>query len=318
MAVPATVTLPPPSNPAEPRPVRLFAVGDLMLGRNVERVAAEQGYPWLFAQFRDQWANHDVVFGNLEGPIVTRHRPTPTGSFSFSFPSSTAGVLRDVGFTVLALGNNHGLDQGEAGFTQTKELLDAVGIRSAGHPRDIADAHAAAWQVRGVPITLLSYNATWPQFSLAAASAQVKRAASSTDEFIIVSMHWGDEYRQQAGPRQVKIAHALVDAGADLVIGHHPHVEQNIERYQDKLIFYSLGNFIFDQYFSRETQRGLAFSLAITPDRLRYQLIPYASQRSQPQPLAPGARDARLAALAASSSPELSDAIQRGTIVLPR
>ena len=78
------------------------------------------------------------------------------------------------------------------------------------------------------------------------------------------------------------------------------------------------GNFVFDQYFSRETQEGLAFSLAITPEELRYDLVPYASQRSQPRPLEPGRRDARLAALAASSSPELSDAIRRGTIVLPR
>lgn len=314
----AIETLPPPSNPAEPRPVRLFAVGDLMLGRNVERVAAQHGYPWLFERFRSQWADYDAVFGNLEGPIVRRHRLTPTGSFSFSFPSSTAPVLRDVGFTVLALGNNHGLDQGEAGFAQTKEFLDAAGIRSAGHPRDIADAHAATWEVRGVPITLLSYNATWPQFSLAAASAQVERAASSTAAFVIVSVHWGEEYVQQASARQRKIGHALVDAGADLVIGHHPHVEQNLERYRDRLIFYSLGNFIFDQYFSRETQEGLAFGLEITPDRLRVRLVPFASVRSQPQPLADERRDARLAALAASSSPELSASIRRGTIELPR
>ena len=316
--VTAPATLPQPSNPVAPKPVRLFAVGDLMLGRNVERVAAERGYPWLFEVFRNQWADHDVVFGNLEGPIVRRHRPTPTGSFSFSFPSTTAGVLRDAGFTLLALGNNHGLDQGEAGFTQTKGYLDAVGIRSAGHARDISEEHVLTWQVRDQGFVLLSYNATWPQFTTAAATDQVQRAVSSTDAFVIVSMHWGDEYVQQAGPRQVKIAHALVDAGADLVIGHHPHVEQNIERYQDKLIFYSLGNFIFDQYFSRETQEGLAFSLAMTPEELRYELIPFASQRSQPQPLESDRRDARLAALAASSTPELSDTIRRGIIVLPR
>lgn len=289
-----------------------------MLGRNVERVAGEQGYPWLFDQFRSQWVNHDVVFGNLEGPIVLKHRPTPSGSFSFSFPTSTAPVLRDVGFTVMALGNNHGLDQGDAGFTQTKAALTAAGVGSAGHARDIADEHALTWTVREETFTLLSYNATWPQFDLDRVVNQVQRYASSTDGLLIVSMHWGDEYIQQAGARQIKIGHALVDAGADLIIGHHPHVVQNLELYQDKLIFYSLGNFIFDQYFSDETQEGLAFSLEITKPSLRFRLVPYVGVRSQPIPRSADQAASRLAALAASSSPELSAGIRSGTIELSR
>lgn len=312
---PAPVVQPPPIAP-EP-PLTLFAVGDIMLDRNVETVIRQHGANFLFDGTRELLAGHDIVFGNLEGPLVSRHRQTVTGSFVFSFPSSTAALLKQEGFTVVALANNHGLDHGRQGLAQTQEYLRAAGVRFAGHPKIIADEYAAAWAVRGRLVTMLAYNAVWPDFSLPQAVSQVKRFASSTDDFTIVSMHWGNEYAPRANTRQTTIAHALIDAGADLIIGHHPHVAQNLELYRGKLIFYSLGNFIFDQYFSPATQEGLALSLQMTETGHRVELFPYRSVRSQPRLLVGDERLEWLAAYAPGSGETIAPQVRRGVIALP-
>ncbi len=316
--LPLSPVVPSTSATVAPPPLTLAAVGDIMLDRNVETVIRRQGASFLFDGVRELLANRDVVFGNLEGPIIARHRQTVTGSLVFSFPSSTAALLQREGFTVVALANNHGLDHGAKGFSETREYLRAAGVRFAGHPKIIADEHAASWEVRDATVTLLAYNAVWPEFDLAEAVAQVERFASATDQFTIVSLHWGNEYVPRANARQTAIAQALIDAGADLIIGHHPHVVQNLEAYQGAMIFYSLGNFIFDQYFSPETQEGLAFTLERLPTEDRFTLYPYQSAQSQPALLVGDERSKWLDAYAASSAPMLAPMVRTGVLTLPR
>ena len=117
--------------------------------------------------------------------------------------------------------------------------------------------------------------------SLVGAKLDVKKAEAVVSalkgsvDWVIVSIHWGEEYDQYVNTAQQNLAHALIDRGADAIVGHHPHVVQGVEVYKNKPIFYSLGNFIFDQYFSVETQQGLAVSLEFSDDGVAYALQPF-------------------------------------------
>ena len=138
------------------------------------------------------------------------------------------------------------------------------------------------------------------------------------DNFLIISLHWGEEYKLINSSAQQKFAHQVIEAGADLIIGHHPHVVQNIEKYQGKLIFYSLGNFIFDQYFSPDTQQGLAVGLEIYPKNLVYRLFPLQINLSQPVLMEQNKASEFLIQLAKRSDDKLVDEIKDGIIKIER
>jgi len=138
------------------------------------------------------------------------------------------------------------------------------------------------------------------------------------DNFLMVSLHWGEEYKLINSPAQQSLSHRIIKAGADLIIGHHPHVVQNIEKYQGKLIYYSLGNFIFDQYFSPDTQEGLAVGLEIHPDRLVCRLFPLQINLSQPVLMKQNKAREFLIQLANRSDNRLVDEIKSGIIKIER
>ena len=133
-------------------------------------------------------------------------------------------------------------------------------------------------------------------------------------KFLIIFMHWGQEYQFANSYSQQNLSHKMIDAGADLIIGCHPHVVQNIEIYKEKLVFYSLGNFILDQYFSEETQQGLAVKLEIYTEKLVFRLFPIQSHLSQPSLMEKEKADKFLEALSQRSSQELAGEIKAGTI----
>ena len=135
---------------------------------------------------------------------------------------------------------------------------------------------------------------------------------------IIINIHWGKEYQGKNNQAQQNLAHQIIDTGADLIIGHHSHVVQNIELYNDKLIFYSLGNFIFDQYFSKEVQQSIAIGVEINSSNEIYHLFPINSQLSQPFLMSQQEADLFLADLASKSTANLSEQIKKGTINIRR
>ncbi len=269
-------------------PVRMIVVGDIMLGRNVEAKMKKNGVDYPFEQVRDWFRSADLVFANLEGPIPARHIPTVTGSTNFSFVSSTPDILRRNGVSVVSMANNHALDKGAAAYRRTKEVLEAAGIAAVGHPNEYTEDLAVTKVIRGQKFVFVAFSeAVNQKFDKKKAIKLVRSASEDQTAFIVVSIHWGDEYQTQANKKQVRLAHEFVDAGVDLIIGHHPHVVQNHEVYHDRLILYSLGNFIFDQYFSEETQRGLAVELEIGEREVEATLIPIDLHGSQPKPTAP-------------------------------
>ncbi|HID07503.1 MAG TPA: CapA family protein [Armatimonadetes bacterium] len=243
----------------------LFAAGDIMLGRGVGRLILKHGADYPFKSMQNIIASADIAFGNLESPITPRGRLVAKNNrMIFSAPPKAVNGLVNAGFDVLSLANNHATNFGLQALYDTIATLNEHGIAYVGAGRNFEEAHQPALlDANGITVAFLAYNEV-PGVMRATNShggvawADVKqaqrdvRAVRPYADVVIVSMHMGREYvsfphgfyRKNA---VIEFAHAVIDAGADIVLGHHPHTPQGIEYYRGKLIAYSLGNFVFDQ-----------------------------------------------------------------------
>lgn len=299
-------------------------VGDIMLDREVENLMAKNGMLYPFRKINRFTNGVDIVFGNLEGPIVKNPPDFPDRSLKFAFSKDTVEGLAFGNFSLLSLANNHILNTGENGQKETREFLEKGNIDSVGD--SLKCSQEFLYQKDG--IAFLAFNKIYPS---ACANQEIIDAiksakAENPEDFLIVSLHWGNEYRLTSSYRQRQLAYQIIDTGADLIVGHHPHVVQEIEIYKNKLIFYSLGNFIFDQYFSENTQQGLAVGLEIYPDanarkysslngkELVFRLFPIQSELSQPFLMEQKNAKAFLEKLAERSDKSLAEEIKSGII----
>ncbi|MBU1149234.1 CapA family protein [Patescibacteria group bacterium] len=253
---------------AEPQQTVLLFGGDVMLARTVEeKMVKYNDWSAPFIDIADQMAQADISFINLESPIYDGGNTTPAGSVVFrALPESIAG-LQTAGVDIVTLANNHFADQGTAGMNYTMEILAENNITYCGAGLTSEQSHQAAiMEKNGLKFAYLGY--AYPNYNLASESSiginpmdvgqmrdDVGKASSMAD-VVIVSMHAGAEYVYTPNSQQIDFAHQAIESGADLVIGHHPHVVQTYEQYQDGHIFYSLGNLIFDQEWSVPTTEG--------------------------------------------------------------
>ncbi|NIO69830.1 MAG: hypothetical protein GTN71_12575 [Anaerolineae bacterium] len=254
--------------------IELMTVGDVMLGRGVANKSQPLAAvaPWLRAA--------DLTLGNLECVIADEGVPRP-GPYRLRAPPSAVAALRDAGFDVLGLANNHALDFGPAGLAETVSRLQEAGIATVGvGPNAEAAIQPLIRQIGGVRLALLAFNAVsdpedepqddgwtragWDRTQATAAIATARAGA----DVVIVSVHWGYEYELRVDPAQRDAARAMLEAGADLVIGHHPHVVQGSRVSEGRFVAYSLGNFVFDQQRG-ETQQGLALRTLFDKQGLR-------------------------------------------------
>lgn len=292
----------------------ILFLGDIMLGRHVEHLMEKNGYFYPFENLRSFLAGTDIVFGNLEGPISEKPEKFPANSLKFSFSPAAAESLSSAGINLVSLANNHLLDTDQPGLAETKNILKKSSINFVGDPLKCA----SEFSFRHENLIFLAFNKTYPHIcpekEIAEAVKNAKLAAEKT--YLAVSIHWGEEYQSKSSDEQQKLARLMIEAGADAVFGHHPHVVQEIEIYRNKPIFYSLGNFVFDQYFSEETRQGLAVGSEIFPGRAAYRLFPVKIQLSQPILMGKEERQAFLAKLASKSAPELAEKIKSGIIKL--
>ncbi|MCU0679375.1 MAG: CapA family protein [Planctomycetes bacterium] len=268
------------------QPVRLLFFGDLMLDRHVGEKIAARGLDHLFSELATTsgvaLAEYDLVSANLEGVVTDAgaHYP-PVMGYDFAFAPELIGGLKKYNFNFFNLSNNHLADQGEHGIIETRTNLSALGFGYAGcQDGVIGDCSLNKLEVRSKKIGLAGFSLIYSAPATEKMAEIVTELASTTD-LVIVNVHWGVEYEHQFSRSQQALAHALIDAGADIIIGHHPHVVQGMEIYQGKPIFYSLGNFIFDQYFSPDTQEGLAVGLALSGGNPDISLLPLKSKSSQ-------------------------------------
>lgn len=257
----------------EPKgPARLLFTGDIMLSRSVgAKMAAKGDYGYPARKVEDFFRNADIVAVNLEGPMSDEG--VRSGSeYSFRADPRAVETLKLLNASVVSLANNHMWDYGRAAMMDTIEILSENNIVSAGAGGNARVANAPAIrETKGMKFHFFAYTNLYPKsleagenspgvssFVPEKAYGEIQAIKSADPKnIVIVLFHWGEEYEPHPNAFQRDTAHALVDAGADMVIGHHPHVAQDAEEYKGKHIFYSLGNFIFDQYFSEETMRGL-------------------------------------------------------------
>jgi poly-gamma-glutamate synthesis protein (capsule biosynthesis protein) len=290
----------PPSSSSSPS---LLFVGDVMLGRHVETLWRRNGFDALFSGVSDLLSGPEVKIGNLEGPILSGEPQTPLQSLRFVFSPEILPALAP--FSFLSLGNNHTWDYGSSGYLATVSSLRDAGVILFGHPLEEYDGVLLSSST-----LLFGFNATYPSFSLPDAEDRVRDASSS---LVIVFMHWGNEYELTPSPAERTIAEGLIDAGADLIVGAHPHVVQSIELYRGVPIFYSLGNFIFDQYFSPDVMEGLAVRMEMK-EKPSYTLIPLSLGRTHPSPMTMASSSVFLSNLSLRSAPELREEIVQGVI----
>ena len=215
--------------------------------------------------------------------------------------------------THASLGNNHTLDRGAANVTFTKETLDEHGIDSFGHYSQLGSASFTTNTINGHTFTHYSFNATYPRFDREIAAGLISSQAKK-ETFDIVHIHWGPEYVLSSVTSQKNIAVMMIEAGADLIIGHHPHVTQEVGYYNGVPIFYSLGNTVFDQYFSRDVQEGLIVELNLDENTATYTLWPIESRLSQSKYMGPERRALWLTQLSKRSAGDLQDDVKKGVI----
>ncbi len=263
--------------------VRMRAVGDMMIGTDFPSGYLPADPQATFSDVKSWLADADVTFGNLEGPVcdtgkTTKCKPdAPAGScYAFRTPESYAPVYKDAGFDVMSTANNHSGDFGPGCRERTEEILDELGIEHSGRVGDIA-----RWETNGLKMAMVAFHTSRACHYVNdhETAAELVRALTTEADIVVVSFHGGAEggkalhvphgpekfYGENRGNLR-EFTHVVIDAGADLVIGHGPHVLRGVEVYKDRLVAYSLGNFATYGRFNVRGNGGVGVVLDVTMD----------------------------------------------------
>jgi AmmeMemoRadiSam system protein B len=267
----------------------LLFFGDIMLERNVAKAMGSEGLDYLFANLHGQenrfFEGQHILMANLEGPFAPTRVPT-TKSIAFRFDPKLAKDLKTYGFDAFNLANNHTVDMGWKNVDFTKQVLKDASLGSFGdqYGEEANDIYIVG-EDKNLPfkIAFIGLNTVGHELDMSLVKQMIIKAKQQA-KFLIINIHWGEEYQQKSNKFQQDLGHQLIDLGADAIIGHHPHVVEEMEVYKGHPIFYSLGNFIFDQYFSKETQEGISVGLIIADDgKIIWHVFPFFSKKSQVQ-----------------------------------
>lgn len=266
-----TKVIPKKSDPT----ITILFSGDFMFDRYIRQIAQGKGNDFILENVKPTLLNNDLVVVDLEGPITSfpsKSIYTEIGSaanYIFTFDPSVAQTLVDHNISLVSLGNNHILNFGQAGLEETYTILQEKGIRYFGNTGGLnGQQRWIVKEIAGVKLGFVNYNQFVENGDKTALEDIL--AAQKTADLIILYAHWGPEYTPNSVPAIQELAHLFIDAGVDLIIGSHPHVVQEKEVYQGKTIYYSLGNFVMDQYFSQATQEGLLVKVKI--DKRNYSM----------------------------------------------
>ncbi|MFC1963384.1 CapA family protein [Chloroflexota bacterium] len=255
----------------------LIAVGDIMLGENtlclgrgVGSVIKNRGASYPFLQVASILGQGDIVFGNLEAVLSNNgiNKKVLNSLHLRATPEAVEG-LKYAGFNILSLANNHALEHGQEALDETANILLENDIKHVGVDTNTTKAREPlVMHVKGIAIAFLSYCLVPDKTAYISIKdpeeiyPDVRKARADAD-IVVVSLHWGNEYIQWPSPAQIKLAHQVIDSGANVILGHHPHVLQGIERYHNGVIAYSLGNFIFDMW-QEKTRRSVILKLRLS------------------------------------------------------
>jgi poly-gamma-glutamate synthesis protein (capsule biosynthesis protein) len=238
---------------------KLAVGGDYNPGRHVNVVATHQNsFGSLLEQIQGVFADADIALLNLEGALL-RDCPLQSQGMTFCGSAKHALGLQNAGIDVVSLANNHSLNYGVVGLQETKNILDAHAVNYAGFDEintiHLGNGHA--------PVAIIGIDATLQQRSPQEIAKLINTAANQST-IVIPYFHWGSEYTHDPNAHQIYLARTAIDAGATLVLGSHPHWVQAVEIYKQKLIVYSHGNLVFDQFWSEKTRQGIVGEYAFS------------------------------------------------------
>lgn len=265
--------------------IKVLFVGDMMFDRTIRKRMEANGADSIFACVSDHLSKYDAVFGNLEGPITSNSSvsvgtvPGDLSNMRFTFPVEIAGLLNKNNVKAVSLANNHILDFGKSGVEETRNALTKAEVSWFGDPVK-PENKTFIYQNK---FAIVGFNQFLGVDSVEKTVSEIKKLKIENSQNnklvkIIVFAHWGEEY-VGANYYQKLQAKQFIDAGADLVLGAHPHVIQEVEEYKGKKIYYSLGNFIFDQWWNDEVRRGMGVEVTLKDDILTTNTILFESAR---------------------------------------
>jgi len=286
--------------PKEPT-VKLTFAGDIMMSGNVEKRLLEEGYDFPFVHVKPLFLQDDYTIANLETPVTSRGTPSENKAFVYKSSPDAVPAMKEAGIDAVNLANNHSMDQGVEGLLDTIAALDEHQIAYLGAGADAKRAYAPVYVERnGIRIALLGFSRVIPEVSWYAGKAQPGLAASydptlatqaiqdakKDADLVIVIAHWGKEKVDFPVDHQKTLARAYIDAGADLIVGGHPHVLQGFEQYQGKWIAYSMGNFIFTRAVEPKTWDSMVLQAACTKKGdCEVTMLPYHAELGQAVPM---------------------------------
>lgn len=252
---------------------RILFIGDGMFDRTMRSHSLSRGEDFLFSCVKDFLTSFDAVVMNLEGPVTSfdsksiNTLPNQEGNMTFTFATTIPETLFSHNVRVVSIGNNHITDFGREGVDMTRSYLKKASVDYFGDPFD-AEKKSIRIDVSGATIGIVGYNQFLGVDTVAKTVEEIGRIKSEVDHVVVFS-HWGEEY-VEVNQFQKSAARAFIDAGADAVFGAHPHVIQEKEEYRGKTIYYSLGNFIFDQYWDTSVRKGLGVEVVVQGGNLSF------------------------------------------------
>lgn len=274
-------------------------VGDMMFGRHVEEVTKRYGHDHLFRYVMPFFEDADYATGNFEHPVTFNDDyEEMEKNIHLQTKASSVEALKKLDFTVVNLANNHLMDYMDKGVMDTVEAFNKNELPFVGGGLDLAEASQIDYQeVNGVTIATLGFTDAYVKDSDALESSPgvlladpeifipLIQEANEKADLVMVHVHWGGEYETNPSPRQEGLAKAIADSGADVILGHHPHVLQPVEVYNDTVIFYSLGNFIFDQGWSTTRETAIVQYKLSESGVGQFEISPLLIEAATPTPL---------------------------------
>jgi poly-gamma-glutamate capsule biosynthesis protein CapA/YwtB (metallophosphatase superfamily) len=272
--------------------IRIAFTGDLMLDRGVRKEIEKNGIDQLLLYVKDLFLATDFVFVNFECTATDDSLKPENKKFNFRADTQWLGKLCEMRITHASLANNHSADYGEEGLKQTARNLKTHGLESLGYVTHGQSCQPKIIRKKGTEVGIFASTFLGHEKQLVCHEKPADLAprittfkAQHPDYLVIVYLHWGIELLDRPTVEQIEQAHQLIEAGADAVIGHHPHVVQAVERYKGKYIFYSLGNFIFDsQHYA--TSQGVVVEFFVSDLAIReVRVIPFELDHARPVPM---------------------------------
>lgn len=281
--------------------VRLSFGGDVIFAGKVGELLEKKGYDYPYVHIHELFKKDDLSIINLETPVTEGGTGAANKQFVFKSPPKALNAMKDAGIDAVNLANNHTLDQGEQGLRDTLSSLEQRGISYVGAGLNEKSAYSPQYfERKGITIGLLGFTRVMPEANWRAGknkpglasvydSAEGLKAIAETKkkaDIVVVMVHWGKERASQADDVQQSLGRSFIDAGADLVIGGHPHVLQGIEPYKGKWIAYSTGNLIFTRSTAPATWETAVFQAECNAKgQCSMQLKPFHAELGQPVPM---------------------------------